>query len=187
MLIKFKVGIKSAPKDTNIISNPETTNTNNIAHPNKTLAEISALKFKRKRLPKDPQKTGKVSDQTLDVNTEPVNKNNVKVKENFKGPQVELVKGNIVVKESSLTVVPETSIEDYEEIVEGLHPTAKYSSFSDKIYSPTWGIEETRLFYDALRQCGTDFTLMQAFFPTRTRKQIKFKFFRCLTIYKILN
>jgi hypothetical protein len=57
--------------------------------------------------------------------------NNVKVKENFKGPQVELVKGNIVVKESSLTVVPETSIEDYEEIVEGLHPTAKYSSFSD--------------------------------------------------------
>ena len=48
------------------------------------------------------------------------------------GPQVELIKGNIVLKESSLTVIPESSIDDYEEVVEGLHPTAKYSSFLDK-------------------------------------------------------
>jgi hypothetical protein len=32
--------------------------------------------------------------------------------------------------------------------------------------------------FQALRQCGTDFSLMQAFFPRRTRKQLKNKFFR---------
>ena len=95
------------------------------------------------------------------------------------GPQVVLNKeGNIVINESSLTVVPETSLEDFEVVEEGAHPTAKYSSFIDRPRCHPWGIEETRQFYEALRQCGTDFTLLQAFFPSRTRKQLKKKFFR---------
>ena len=95
------------------------------------------------------------------------------------GPQVVLNKeGNIVINESSLTVVPESSLEEFEVVEEGVHPTAKYSSFIDRPRCHPWGIEETRHFYEALRQCGTDFTLLQAFFPSRTRKQLKKKFFR---------
>ncbi len=37
---------------------------------------------------------------------------------------------------------------DYEEIEEGIHPTATYSSFSRRIPSAKWGIEETRRFYE---------------------------------------
>ncbi len=94
------------------------------------------------------------------------------------GPQVEIINGNIVVKESSLTVSQDAEIGEYEEIEEGLNPTATYSSFQNRSKTANWGMEETRTFYHALRQCGTDFSLMQAFFPNRTRKQLKFKFFR---------
>jgi len=94
------------------------------------------------------------------------------------GPQVEIIDGKIVVKESSLTVAPETTVDDYEEIEEGIHPTATYSSFRNKIKTTRWGLEETRRFYQALRQCGTDFTLMQAFFTGRARRSLKLKFFR---------
>jgi transcription factor TFIIIB component B'' len=41
-----------------------------------------------------------------------------------------------------------------------------------------WCKEETKSFLAALRQCGTDFTLLQALFPTRTRRQMKLKFCR---------
>jgi transcription factor TFIIIB component B'' len=96
------------------------------------------------------------------------------------GPQVEIVNGKIVLKESSLVLNSNTNaaFDEYEEVTEGIHPTATYSSFVKRRHSPAWGVEETRLFYQALRQCGTEFTMMQAFFPGRTRKQLKMKFFR---------
>lgn len=37
---------------------------------------------------------------------------------------------------------------EYEEVEEGAHPTSRYSSFSNKKPSRTWGIEETRIFYN---------------------------------------
>mmetsp|Transcript_76 Transcript_76/g.153 ORF Transcript_76/g.153 Transcript_76/m.153 type:complete len:322 (+) Transcript_76:92-1057(+) len=96
------------------------------------------------------------------------------------GPQVEIVNGKIVLRESSLMVPVHGPVthEDFEEVEEGIHPTAKYSSFTKHVHSYAWGLEETKHFYEALRQCGTDFTLMQAFFPHRTRKQLKLKFSR---------
>ena len=36
---------------------------------------------------------------------------------------------------------------EYEEVVEGNHATATYSSFLKRRHSQAWGIEETRLFY----------------------------------------
>ena len=36
-----------------------------------------------------------------------------------------------------------------------------------------WTPDETRRFYMALRQCGTDFTTMELMFPTRDRAQLK--------------
>jgi transcription factor TFIIIB component B'' len=96
------------------------------------------------------------------------------------GPRVEIVNGKIVVKESSLMLNNNAGLaeEEYEEVVEGVHATARYSSFTKRRHSASWGIEETRQFYDALRQCGLDFTMLQAFFPGRTRKQLKTKYFR---------
>ena len=81
---------------------------------------------------------------------------------------------------------------DYEEVEEGVHATARYSSFRSNARGAIWGIEETRRFYEVLfgvctfansllqclRQCGTEFSFMQAFFPKRTRQQLKKKFIR---------
>ena len=39
-----------------------------------------------------------------------------------------------------------------------------------------WGLEETRRFYSALRQYGTDFTSMQSMFPGRNQRQLKNKY-----------
>lgn len=94
---------------------------------------------------------------------------------------VEIVNGKIVVKQSSLVLNPTNPLmyDDYEEVVEDNYPTATYSSFLKRQPSPAWNVEETRLFYQAVRQCGLEFTMMQiAFFPSRTRKQLKAKFYR---------
>lgn len=102
------------------------------------------------------------------------------------GPQVEIVNGQIVLKESSLVIganEPTVLEEEYEEVEEEVNAMSKYSSFLNHRHSPAWGIEETRLFYDALRQCGTEFSLMQTFFPNRTRKQLKKKFIREENLY----
>lgn len=95
------------------------------------------------------------------------------------GPQVEIINGKIVIRESSLVVNNDAAgDEEYEEVTEGIHATATYSSFLKRRKSVAWGFEETRIFYNCLRQCGTDFSMMQAFFPGRTRKQLKKKFYR---------
>jgi hypothetical protein len=96
-------------------------------------------------------------------------------------PQVELGSdGQIVIRESSLQVddaaaAPEDEEYD-EEIADGTSSSATYSSFLRRRKSFAWGLEETKRFYDTLRQVGTEFSLMQSFFPGRTRKQLKSKF-----------
>lgn len=99
---------------------------------------------------------------------------------------------------------------EYEEIEEGIHASSRYSSFLNKRKSKSWGIEETRQFYkvvlplndifdnvkwlifrftfyflvyvaQALQQCGTEFSVMETFFPERSRKELKLKFFRWCT------
>lgn len=67
--------------------------------------------------------------------------------------------------------------EDYrEEVHEEQGMTSTYSSFTDRTRTERWGMEETRRFFEGLRQCGTDFTLMLTQFPGRTQKQLKNKF-----------
>ena len=107
------------------------------------------------------------------------------------GPQVELVNGNIVLKESSLVMPdPAGDEEDYDDVSNnagggaggaaggGTQKPATYNSFLKRKSGSRWGVEETWLFYKALRQCGTEFSLMQSFFPGRTRKQLKQKFIK---------
>lgn len=41
-----------------------------------------------------------------------------------------------------------------------------------------WTRQETELFYKAMEQFGTDFTLIQRLFPSRTRRQVKAKYLK---------
>jgi hypothetical protein len=40
------------------------------------------------------------------------------------------------------------SHDDFEEVEEGIHPTARYSSFTKHGHSAIWGLEETKQFYE---------------------------------------
>ncbi|KAF7836523.1 Transcription factor TFIIIB component B'' [Senna tora] len=51
-----------------------------------------------------------------------------------------------------------------------------YQSFMDKTPSGKWTKQDTELFYEAVRQFGTDFSMVQQLFPGRTRHQIKLKY-----------
>ncbi|XP_062176701.1 uncharacterized protein LOC133881710 isoform X4 [Alnus glutinosa] len=51
-----------------------------------------------------------------------------------------------------------------------------YQSFMDKAPSTRWSKQDTELFYEAVRQFGTDFSMIQQLFPSRTRHQVKLKF-----------
>ena len=100
-------------------------------------------------------------------------------------PVVQIVDGQIVLKESSLMfpgqrrTVQEVE-EEFQDVVEEDTQLAivgaSYSSFTDRKPSKQWTVDETKLFYEALRQLGTDFGSMEAFFKNRTRKQLKRKY-----------
>jgi len=103
------------------------------------------------------------------------------------GPTVEIINGEIVIKDSSLQVGGRRTVEDVDRelqnsgvIVEDSELlTATYNSFKKKDKSTAWTVEETKLFYKALRQCGSDFSTMTIFFENttkRTRQQIKRKY-----------
>ncbi|KAF3435736.1 hypothetical protein FNV43_RR22828 [Rhamnella rubrinervis] len=51
-----------------------------------------------------------------------------------------------------------------------------YQSFMNKTPYTRWSEQDTELFYEAVRQFGTDFSLIQQLFPGRTRHQIKLKY-----------
>ncbi|KAL6270053.1 hypothetical protein ACE6H2_026964 [Prunus campanulata] len=52
-----------------------------------------------------------------------------------------------------------------------------YQSYMDKTPTVRWSKQDTELFYEAIQQCGSDFTMIQElYFPGRTRHQIKLKF-----------
>ncbi|KAK7308884.1 hypothetical protein RJT34_05197 [Clitoria ternatea] len=51
-----------------------------------------------------------------------------------------------------------------------------YQSFMEKTPRGKWSKQDTELFYEAVRQFGTDFSLIQQLFPDKTRHQIKLKY-----------
>lgn len=77
---------------------------------------------------------------------------------------VALVDGRLVIKDVQPSTVPAAA-----DTLVPLTANVKYER---------WAPEETRQFYAALQQCGTDFTLMQSYFPGRTQRQLKNKFHR---------
>ncbi|KAK9286556.1 hypothetical protein L1049_014955 [Liquidambar formosana] len=51
-----------------------------------------------------------------------------------------------------------------------------YHSYMNKTPSARWSKQDTELFYEAVQQFGTDFSMVQQLFPGRTRNQIKLKY-----------
>ncbi|KAK6156293.1 hypothetical protein DH2020_010541 [Rehmannia glutinosa] len=51
-----------------------------------------------------------------------------------------------------------------------------YQTYMDKTPSTRWSKQDTELFYEAVRQFGTDLSMIQQLFPDRTRRQVKLKY-----------
>ncbi|PIN08722.1 hypothetical protein CDL12_18698 [Handroanthus impetiginosus] len=51
-----------------------------------------------------------------------------------------------------------------------------YQTYMDKTPIARWTKQDTELFYEAIRQFGTDLSMIQQLFPDRTRRQIKLKY-----------
>ncbi|PKU68367.1 transcription factor TFIIIB component B'' homolog [Dendrobium catenatum] len=51
-----------------------------------------------------------------------------------------------------------------------------YHSYMKRTLQTRWSKTDTELFYQAIRQYGTDFAMIQVLFPNRSRQQVKAKF-----------
>ena len=95
-------------------------------------------------------------------------------------PQVQVVNGRIVVNEHSLTVVQPSQGDGAGPsgalVRSGQAPVLNSNSYANRQRVEKWGAQDTALFYRALSQFGTDFSLIERLFPGRTRHQIKNKF-----------
>lgn len=104
-------------------------------------------------------------------------------------PVVQIVDGEIVLQESSLRFPGQRrSVKEVEEEFDVVEEDAQlaivgasYNSFVNRKGPRHWNVVETKRFFEALRQLGTDFCSMEAFFENRTRKQLKRKYTAELT------
>jgi len=101
------------------------------------------------------------------------------------GPQVEIVNGEIRIREESLVVDKRKTAEQIDAemnnvvVEDSTTLTATYTSFTKWNKKTEWTVENTKLFYRALRECGTDFDTMQTYFGGKmSRKQLKKKYLR---------
>jgi transcription factor TFIIIB component B'' len=113
------------------------------------------------------------------------------------GPQVQIVNGEIVLQESSIVFQGSGATQAHEgneamtvveEEAQLAVVGATYTSFATGRRARTnlqqWTVDETKLFYEALRQVGLDFGTMESYFenaedPTirkRSRRQLKHKY-----------
>ena len=94
-------------------------------------------------------------------------------------PQVQVVDGQIVVNQQSLSVKAQIEpLMKPERRVEESGNKLSAFSYSGYLAPEKWTKEDTDTFYTVLEQFGTDFGTIQKFFPKRERKQIKSKFRR---------
>jgi len=94
-------------------------------------------------------------------------------------PRVQFIDGKLVLDANSLVVhvAGASSVgQVYEQIIQDTQPHVTSASYSTRTPSEKWTTEETDIFYQALRQYGTDFSLFERLFPNRNRRQLKNKF-----------
>lgn len=85
--------------------------------------------------------------------------------------------GNIIIDEASMFVESSRKATVFgRELIREYSGNATSSSFRKTYKITKWTKEETNLFFRALSQVGTDFTIMTLLLPKRTRKELKNKF-----------
>jgi hypothetical protein len=92
-------------------------------------------------------------------------------------PQVTVVEGKIVVNRHSLTVQAQEK-QEYTRVVTEDANKLNSMTYMSRISNERWSAEDTELFYKAVSQFGTDFTLITHLFPGRQRRHLKNKFTR---------
>ncbi|KAA1110408.1 Transcription factor TFIIIB component B [Puccinia graminis f. sp. tritici] len=94
-------------------------------------------------------------------------------------PQLRVVNGQIILDQDSLEVDrrDQTPQLDEMEVVEESDSTRLVNSntWSKAVRGERWSVDETNLFYDAVRLFGSDFEMISQLFPGRTRRQIRLK------------
>ncbi|CAI5476044.1 unnamed protein product [Closterium sp. Yama58-4] len=90
-------------------------------------------------------------------------------------------RSEVLDREASLTVDAQggrdDAMEGYKRVEES-SARLNYGTHMKREKSDRWSVEETTLWYQALQQFGTDFEMLQALFPKRSRRQMKAKFKR---------
>lgn len=97
-------------------------------------------------------------------------------------PQVKIgPDGQIILDRQSLVqvVTPKRKLDESEmtEVKED-SSTTTYSSFRKPRHTSVWSKEDTEKFYRAISTVGTDFSMINAIFPNRERRELKNKFKR---------
>lgn len=93
-------------------------------------------------------------------------------------PQVTIATdGRIVVNRQSLTVQAQEK-QTFTRFVTEDNPRLNSMTYMNRITNERWSAEDTELFYRALSQFGTDFTLIAHLFPGRQRRHLKNKYSR---------
>ncbi|KAI7957147.1 hypothetical protein MJO28_004242 [Puccinia striiformis f. sp. tritici] len=94
-------------------------------------------------------------------------------------PQLRVVNGQMILDQDSLEVDRrDQEVElDEMEVVEESDATRLVNSntWSKSIRGERWTVNDTGLFYDAVRLFGSDFEMISQLFPGRTRRQIRLK------------
>ncbi|GER51368.1 transcription factor tfiiib component [Striga asiatica] len=70
----------------------------------------------------------------------------------------------------------EYNVEQGSPIAEDTTEFFNYQTYMDKTPSTRWSKQDTELFYEAVRQFGTDLSMIEQLFPGRTRRQVKLKY-----------
>jgi hypothetical protein len=87
--------------------------------------------------------------------------------------------GRIIIDQASQSIAqPEVAEGPQRIVIEGGRNHITSATYARRPRADKWKQEEVELLYEALSQCGTDFSLIEVFFPTRTRAHVKARFKR---------
>jgi hypothetical protein len=93
-------------------------------------------------------------------------------------PQIKLVDGKVVLDDSLLhSTISHSQIAEEMTVINETNRHLTSATFAKKrVTSNRWSPQETNLFFDAVRMCGTDFSMIESLLPHRSRSQIKGKY-----------
>jgi transcription factor TFIIIB component B'' len=90
-------------------------------------------------------------------------------------PQLRMVNGVMTQTVSTAPSAPVAELPDAM-VVPRVGGRVTYASYTKRAKAEKWNASETEKFFNALQQFGTDFSLIEKLFPSRSRRQIKSKF-----------